>query len=162
MVILAASLPCGILFGLSAAFLRHKLDPKIYIGEEIASALSFPPMAVLPNTKEIDSGVFDEFMLRLVAGIDHAHSAGGARTYVFTAVSPDTNIVDLVASLALKMDRLGYRTMILKASTALQNLSLGNEEVPKAWSDVRLAKLSDTRLTELRRASFVVENLGET
>ncbi len=158
-LILAASLPCGILFGLSAAFLRHKLDPKIYIGEEVASALSFPPMAVLPNTKEIDSGVFDEFMLRLVAGIDHAHSAGGARTYVFTAVSPDTNIVDLVASLALKMDRLGYRTMILKASTALQNLSLGNEEGPKPWSDVRLAKLSETRLTELRRASFVVENL---
>lgn len=158
-LILAASLPAGIIFGLSAAFLRHKLDPKIYIGEEVASTLSFPPMAVLPCAKAVDPGVFDEFMLRLVAGIDQAHAAGGARTYVFTAVSPDTNIVDLVASLALKMDRLGYRTMILKASTALQNLSLGNEEGPKPWSEMRLAKLSDTHLTELRRASFVVENL---
>ena len=158
-LILAASLPCGVLFGVAAAFLRHKLDPKVYIGEEVASALSFPPMAVLPSIKQIDSDVFDEFMLRLVAGVDQAHSAGGARTYVFTAVSPDTNIVDLVASLALKMDRLGYRTMILKASTALQNLSLGNEEDSNGWSDVRLAKLSETRLTELRRASFVVENL---
>jgi uncharacterized protein involved in exopolysaccharide biosynthesis len=158
-LILAAALPCGIGFGLATAFFRHKLDPKIYIGEEVATALSFPPMAVLPNTKEIDPMVFDEFMLRLVAGIDQAHSSGGARTYVFTAVSSETNISDLVASLALKMDRLGYRTMILKASAALQNLSLGNEEGSKVWSEGRLAKLSETRLTELRRASFVVENL---
>ena len=158
-MILAAALPCGIIFGLSAAFLKHKLDPKIYIGEEVAAALSFPPMAVLPSTKEVDATVFDEFMLRLVAGIDHAHTSGGARTYVFTAVSPDTNITDLVASLALKMDRLGYRTMILKASAALQNLAVSHEEGPKGWSETRLAKLSESRLTELRRASFVVENL---
>jgi uncharacterized protein involved in exopolysaccharide biosynthesis len=159
LLILAAALPCGIGFGLLAAFLMHKLDPKMYIAEDVAAALSFPPMAVLPNTKQIDASVFDEFMLRLVAGIDQAHSSGGARTYVFTAVSAETNIADLVASLALKMDRLGYRTMILKASAALQNLSLGNEEGPKSWNEARLAKLDETRLTELRRASFVVENL---
>jgi uncharacterized protein involved in exopolysaccharide biosynthesis len=158
-LILAAALPFGVGFGLSAAFLRHKLDPRIYIGEEVAKTLSFPPMAVLPN-KEIDAGVFDEFMLRLVAGIDQAHSSGGARTYVFTAVSPNTDISDLVASLALKMDQLGYRTMILKASAALQNLAVGGtEEGSKAWNEARLTKLDESRLTELRRASFVVENL---
>jgi hypothetical protein len=158
LLILAASLPIGIGFGLVTAYIRHRLDPRIYIGEEAESALSFPPMAVLPNTTEIDQMVFDEFMLRLVAGVDQAHSSSGARTFVFTAVSPETGIADLVASLALKMDRLGYRTMILKASSALQNLSLGNEE-PKIWSESRLAKLTETRMTELRRASFVVENL---
>jgi uncharacterized protein involved in exopolysaccharide biosynthesis len=158
-MILAASLPCGIVCGLLAAFLKHKLDPRIYIGADVAAVLSFPPMAVLPKSTEVDAKVLDEFMLRLVAGIDQAHCLGGARTYVFSPASSDTNITDLVASLASKMDRLGYRTMILKASDVLQNLSLGGDGQPKIWYDPPQAKQTETRLAQISGESFVVENL---
>ena len=153
----AGALPCGILFGLLAAFLKHKMDPKVYIGADVASVLSFPAMAVLPKPEAVDAKVLDEFMLRLVAGIDQAHCLSGARTYVFTAASSDTDIADLVASLALKMDRLGYRTMTLKASDVLQNLSLGSEEKPNLWDETHRVK--ETRLTQISGESFVVENL---
>jgi uncharacterized protein involved in exopolysaccharide biosynthesis len=158
-LILAGAVPFGICFGLGLVFLLHLIDPRVYIGDDLTTVLQFPPMAVLPSPNDVDPKVLDEFMLRLVAGMDQAHSSGGARTYVFSAVSANTNITDLVSSLAVKMDRLGYRTMILKASAALQNLSHGNDETPKPWTDTRLAKQSENRMTHLRRESFVVENL---
>ena len=157
LVMLAASLPLGIVCGLSLAFLTHKLDPKIYIGADVVSALSFPPMAVLPKPDDVDAKVLDEFMLRLVAGIDQAHCLSGARTYVFTAASSNTSIADLVTSLGLKMDRLGYRTMTLKASAVLKNLSFGSEEKPNLWDEAHQVK--ETRLTQIAGDSFVVENL---
>jgi uncharacterized protein involved in exopolysaccharide biosynthesis len=55
--ILAAALPLAVLFGISAGWLRHKLDPKIYIGDDVESALGFPPMAVLPDPDEVDINV---------------------------------------------------------------------------------------------------------
>jgi hypothetical protein len=158
-LILAVALPFGIGCGLLAAFLAHKMDSKIYIADDIAPVVGFPPMAVLPNPKDVDDNVVDEFMLRLVAGIDQAHSVGGARTFLFSALSPNTNISELVATLALKMDRLGYRTMILKASAALHSPLPAAEEKPKAWSELQLAPLSESSPTELRRGSLVAAHL---
>ena len=170
-LILAAALPIAIILGILAAWARHKLDPKVYIGEDVERTLGFPPMAVLPAPDEVDSRVLDEFMLRLVGGMDQAHTSSGARTYVFTATSPNTSITDLVARLAVRMDKLGYRTMVLNASSALQKLSMtpSNDGVETSWGDLRLpeSKLSETRLAKSgesrlmrpRRESFVTENL---
>ena len=168
----AAVLPFGILFGLGAAWLKHKADPKVYIGEDVEKTLGFPPMAVLPAPDEVDGKVLDEFMLRFVGGLDQAHAANGARTYVFTAASPNISITDLVAKLAVRMDKLGYRTMVLKASSALQKLSLSpstEDDVESSWgehrlpeprtSETRLAKSGESRLMRPRRESFVSENL---
>jgi hypothetical protein len=133
--------------------------------------LGFPPMAVLPDSEEVDVRILDEFMLRFVAGLDQAHSSNGARTYVFTATSQNINITELVSSLAMRMDKLGYRTMILKASSALQSLALSptTDREDRVWdgprlaeprtSETRLAKSGESRLMQPRRESFVVENL---
>lgn len=158
-LVLAAALPFGIGFGLWAALMRHKMDPLIYIGKDIVSVLNFPPMAVLPNPKDVEQDVVDEFMLRLVAGVDQAHSSGGARTYLFSAISPSTNITDLVAGLAQKMERLGYRTLILKASAALHSPASPEEEAAKARRELQLAPLTQARHTEMRRSSVIAENL---
>ncbi len=160
-LILAAALPFGIGCGLSAALLWYKLDPKIYLAEDITPLLSFPPMAVLPKPADVDDNVVDEFMLRLVAGIDQAHSSASARTYVFSAISPGTNITELVATLASKMGRLGYRTMLLKASAALHSSPMDEVgiEDSKKWNEVQLATLPEERPAELRRGSLIAENL---
>ena len=172
LLIMAAAFPFAFFFGLGAAWLRHKMDSRIYIGEDIEKTLGFPPMAVLPVSDEVDGKVLDEFMLRFVGGLDQAHSVNGARTYVFTAASPNMNITDLVAKLAVRMDKLGYRTMVLKAASALKKLSLNppvEDDVENSWeehrlpeprtSETRLTKSSESRLMRPRRESYVTENL---
>ncbi|MBS1799376.1 MAG: hypothetical protein JSS95_06075 [Acidobacteria bacterium] len=174
LVIMAAAIPFGLFFGLGAAWLRHKIDPKIYIGEDVENTLGFPPMAVLPVPDEVDDRVLDEFMLRFVGGLDQAHSMSGARTYVFTSASTDMSITDLVAKLAVRMDKLGYRTMVLKAASALKRLSqspASDDDVESSWgershrlseprsSETALTKSSESRLDRPRRESYVAENL---
>lgn len=174
LIILAAALPMAFLFGLSASFLRLKLDPHVYIGDDVEQALGFPPMAVLPDSEEVEPKVLDEFLLRLVAGLDQAHTSSGARTYLFTAASVDVEIGDLLTRLAAKMDKLGYRTMVLKASSAMQRLAM-NAEVQEDADDLetnwenrrlaepkseesRLARSGESRMARPRRESFVAES----
>ncbi len=173
LIILGAALPAAVIFGLLAAWLRRKADPRVYIGEDVEKTLGFPPMAVLPDAREVEAKVLDEFMLRLVAGLDNAHTSGGARTYVFTAASPNIEIGDLLIKLAAKMDKLGYRTMIIKASSALERLSLSSGEddadAGDEWerkslteqraTDTRLARTSESRMVRPRRESFVAESI---
>jgi uncharacterized protein involved in exopolysaccharide biosynthesis len=174
LIILGASLPVALMFGLLAAWLRHKMDPRVYIGEDVEKTLGFPPMAVLPDGQEVEAKVLDEFMLRLVAGLDNAHTTSGARTYVFTAASPNIEIGNLLIELAAKMDKLGYRTMILKASSALERLSLSSSDeddgdLGNDWdrrrlnepqmSETRLAKSGESRIMRPRRESFVAESI---
>jgi uncharacterized protein involved in exopolysaccharide biosynthesis len=172
LLIMAAAFPFAFFFGLGAAWLLYKMDPKIYIGEDIEKTLGFPPMAVLPVPDEVDGKVLDEFMLRFVGGLDQAHTLSGARTYVFTSASPNMSITDLVSKLAVRMDKLGYRTMVLKAASALKKLSLSpsaEDNVESSWGDHRLpeprssevglAKSSESRLGRPRRESYVAENL---
>ena len=157
--ILIMALPLAFCLGTMAAVAMQMLDPKVYIAEDVGNVLEFRPMAVLPDPEDVNAKVMDEFMLRFVAGVDQAHRAGAARTYVFTAASADTEITEIVALLARKTDQIGYRTMVLKASAALQNLAPAEEEMTKSWGDTRLAKSWETRLTHVKRESFVVENL---
>ncbi len=154
--ILAMALPFGAVFGLMAAFFRNRVDPRIYIAEDIANVVHFPPIAVLPTLSPGESMMKDEFMLRLVAGIDQAHATGRAKTIVFTSVSTDTNITELVASVASSMDLLGCRIKILN--------SVGSErsQMEEEWAKNSSSReMQLTRMTELKRAGSVVESLKQ-
>jgi succinoglycan biosynthesis transport protein ExoP len=156
---MAGSLPLGIVFGLMVAWLRHKLDPRLYTAQDLSPILGFAPMAVLPGFHGSSEKVVDEFLLRLVAGIDQAHSSGGAKTFVLTPVSSSTSMTELGSSLVLRMEQLGYKSLILNASVALQNLSATPEETSAPYGEIQIAVSGETRLTELKRASLVRENL---
>jgi hypothetical protein len=159
-LLLFGALPFAVLFGIFAAWLRHKLDPKVYIGEEVAAVLQFPPMAVLPKVREVEQRVMDDLMLRLVAGIEQAHAVGGARTFVFTAASGATTISGLVGSLALKMDRLGYRTLVLKVSDVLQSLYSDDDGSSQLWTGSRNSLSNETRISRSVGESRVEEKLA--
>lgn len=159
-LILAAAFPFSIGCGLFAALLKYKMNPRIYIAEDVSSILSFPPIATLPSQMDVDEVVADEFMLRLVAGLDQAHSSGGARTFVFSAASASTNITEIVGTVAHKMERLGYRTMILKASAALHHSPATPLEDPvRPRSEFQLAPRQGNQTSELRRGSVIAANL---
>ena len=158
-LILALAVPGGLLFAIAGAVLRHKFDPRVYIADDIRAALDFSPMAVLPHHKEVGSKVLDEFMLRLVAGVDQTHRVADARTYIFTAASPQTDTSHLVAALSKRMGRLGYRTTILKASDALEAAVPETERTVKAWGGASLARSTESRVVPMKRTSYVIENL---
>jgi uncharacterized protein involved in exopolysaccharide biosynthesis len=120
-LILLAALPLAILFGLFAAVLLSRLDPKTYIAKDISRTLGFFPMATLPSDSEVDKHGKDEFILRLLAGIDQIHRSDGAQMFLFTAASAASGVTDLVASLARKMERLGYRIATAHASELLES-----------------------------------------
>jgi len=158
---LALALPLGFALGLLAAVTAQKLDPKVYIGSDVTRVLDFAPMAVLPSPFDVDFKVVNEFMLRLVAGIDQAHRSSDATMFVFTSASAKVEITDLVASLALKMDRLGYRTIILKASNSLQTLTTsdGDEDLARLEDETALALASESTGLRVKHESFVFERL---
>ena len=157
--ILMGALPIGILMGLLAAALRLKLDPKVYIAEDVSRVLEFKPMAVLPHHRDVKASVMDEFMLRLVAGVDQAHRAGEARTFVFTPVSPGTNVSKMVATLARKIERFGYTTMIVDANEIMKHVSLPREEMAYLMGDGTISK-SSSRVAPARRDSYVIGNFA--
>ncbi len=125
-LILGAALPVALFLAVAAAILAAKFDPKIYIGKDIANLLGFYPMAVLPDNAEVDRVAKDEFILRLLAGIDQIHRMDGAKTFVFTAASSNASVTDLVASLSRKMQRLGYRIATIQASELIENHELSS------------------------------------
>ena len=158
-LLLAAALPFGIFCGIAAAFLRYRADPRVYVADDISHYLGFPPIATLPDPADVEPRVTEEFMLRLVAGIDQAHTAGEARAFVFSAVSPGTNITDMVAELARRMERLGYRVMIKKASAALDRPVPTADRESIRVADRRISTVIETGPRELRRGNLLAENL---
>lgn len=158
-MLLAAALPFGICCGIAAAFLRYRADSHIYVADDVVHYVGFPPIATLPSPLDVEERVVDEFMLRLVAGIDQAHNTGGARSFVFSAVSSATSITDLVEELAKRMERLGYRTLIKKASAALDRPAPSGDREAIRISERRLSTIIDTAPKELRRGSLLAENL---
>ena len=159
MFIIVGAIPIGILMGLLAAVLRQKMDPKVYTADDVSRVLEFKPMAVLPHHRDVKASVVDEFMLRLVAGVDQAHRTGGARTFVFTAASGGTNISKLVKSLARKIERFGYTTMIVDAAEIMKHVALPKEEMAYLMSDGQVSRAS-SRISPARRENYVIGNFS--
>jgi len=98
--------------------------------------------------------VRDEFILRLVAGFDQVHRTDGATTFVLSAVSIGEDITDIVASVARKMERIGYRVIHLKASELIEKSSqLKDQEV------AQLPVPSPGTVGEAQHENFVVRNI---
>ncbi len=159
-ILLALALPLALFCASLAAVLMHRLDPRIYTGEDVDSVLRFAPMAVLPSPGDVETPVMEEFLLRLAAGIDQAHRLGKAKTFVFTPASPSMNTTGLVESLAKKMNSIGYRIMVSKASAALSGLQTKEDELPPALpSEAEAQKESELALASGQHQTQLSANL---
>jgi polysaccharide biosynthesis transport protein len=163
LLILVLALPFAIVFGIFVAVVAQKIDSQVYIGNDVDRVLSFPPMAVLPDSGEVAPSVKDEFLFRLVAGLDQAHRINGSSTFVFTASSQNTLMDDLVSSVAAEMERLGYRTTKLSAAEALSPIELAGsagEDRLSAWQGKpELAISNNNKALRARGESLVDEHL---
>jgi hypothetical protein len=160
LIILALSLPLAIFSGICAAVIAQKLDTRIYIGEDVDRVLNFSPMAVLPDSGEVGYKVAEEFLFRLVAGLDQAHRMAGASTFVMTACSQETGFDDLVSSVAAELEILGYRTITLSAAEALSPIELTGKGSLSEWDEsTELARSSGESGLRVRRESLIDEHL---
>ncbi|MDE1163409.1 MAG: hypothetical protein PW792_15910 [Acidobacteriaceae bacterium] len=119
-LITAASFPLGLLAGAIVALLAHTRDRRIFLSRDIEQILGFRPMAVLPVATEVSEPVHNSYLLRLAAAIENSYRNGGARTFVFTAPNPETDVEDLVFHLQLKMKDLGYSALWIDSETLLR------------------------------------------
>jgi uncharacterized protein involved in exopolysaccharide biosynthesis len=150
-LILAAAIPLALLSAIAASLLLSRFDRHIYIAKDVSRSLGFFPMATMPSPQEVGKRGQDEFVLRLLGGVDQIHRTDGANMFVFTPASEHTDINDLVDSLARKMERLGYRVRVVFASELIEGRELasgffepGDEPAP----------------TVVTRGNFIVEKLA--
>jgi len=160
-LLLAAAFPLALLCAAFAAVVRHKLDPRVYIAADVDNVLRFPPMAVLPAADDVETPVMNEFLLRLVAGIDQAHRVGSAHTFVFTPASPGMDTSALVSTLARKMESMGYKIMVTRASAALNSLPLLEGGAAADQQPVPATETSDAALVRVKEQTVLVQNLDQ-
>jgi Mrp family chromosome partitioning ATPase/capsular polysaccharide biosynthesis protein len=115
-MLLPLLLPISIIMGVLATILVDFLDPHIYNGSDLEGVLGFAPIGMLLNDGDVTQRVFDECILRLAAGIDHATRVAAARTFVFTAVSSGAGTTSIVENLGSALARLGRKTLTIDAS----------------------------------------------
>ncbi len=159
-LILALALPLAVLCGVGAAILRQMLDSHVYIGADVDRVLSFSPIAVLPASGEVGYQVAEEFLFRLVAGLDQAHRVGGANTFIFSPASQDTSFDNLISSVAAELELLGYRTMTLSAAEALSPIEGTGKKPYSEWKDsTALTRPTSETGLRVRRESLIDEHL---
>jgi hypothetical protein len=159
-ILVGMAFPLALLCAALATVIMHKLDQRVYIAEDVDSALHFSPMAVLPDPGDVDTPVMDQFLLRLAAGIDQAHRVGNANTFVFTPASPSMNTSALVAVLAKKMESIGYKVLVSKASAALSGLPPDESEAPEAQQLLVAGTESNESLVRVKQQTLMTQNLN--
>jgi uncharacterized protein involved in exopolysaccharide biosynthesis len=160
LIILGLALPLAVFCALTAAVILQKFDPRVYIGADVERVLDFSPIAVLPVSEEVGYKVAEEFLFRLVAGLDQAHRLAGAHTFIFTACSPETAFDGLISSIAAELEILGYRTMTLSAAEALSPIEVTGKSSFSEWSDsTELARSGGETGLRIKRESLVDEHL---
>jgi capsular polysaccharide biosynthesis protein len=106
----------GLFFGLLAAVLVHKVDPKIHIAADVERVLGFAPLVQLPNFNEVSEGVAEEYLLRLATAIEHGRKQGNLRTCIFTGTGPGTGVSTLVHRVREELEAMGRTTVLVDAT----------------------------------------------
>ena len=155
-LLLLLALPMAMFLGAGAAVLARKQDKRIYSGLDVDEVLGFAPLTVLPARRDVTEGIFDEYVLRLAAGVESAYRTNGARTFLLTAVSLTTDIAPLATALKRKFQEIGVNVVVATTSEMLTPtegvLSTTHEEQRKP------GELS--RVVELWSEGFVAANMA--
>ena len=105
-----------IMLGLMAAVIAHKMDPKVYIADDVEQVLGYPPIAQLPDFDEVPDGVAEEHLLRLAAAIEYARKQGDLKSCIFTGAAAGTGVTTVVARMRAMLESMGRTTVIVDAS----------------------------------------------
>ena len=125
-----------------AAVIAHKMDPKIYIAEDIEHVLGFPPIAQLPDFDEVPEGVADEHLLRLATAIEYARKQGDLKSCIFTGTGAGTGVTTLVHRVRIMLEAMGRQTVLVDATGA-----------PEPAAGAHFSEQAEQALTTIQRPS---------
>ena len=108
----------GLAFGLIAAVLAQKLDPHVYIAEDVERTLGFAPMAQLPDFNEVSEGVAEEYVLRLASAVEHGRKQGDLKNCIFTGAASGAGVSTLLSRVRAMLQAMGRSTVLVNASSA--------------------------------------------
>ena len=143
-----AAFPLAILLSISAAVLARLFDRRIFIGADLEQALGFAPLAVLPAREDVAPRVFEEYSLRLAAGIEGAYRRASARTFVLTAVGRRADTDLLLQSLASKLRELRLNVAVVRAGELLMTSEFSREHT--LASSLASDGIASTKLERLK------------
>jgi len=106
----------GLFFGVLAAVVVNKLDPRIYIAADVEQVLGFAPMAQLPDFAEVSEGAAEEYLLRLASTIEHARKQGDLRSCIVTGTAAGTGVTTLVNRVRKMLEAMGRSTVLVDAT----------------------------------------------
>lgn len=106
----------GLMFGILAAVVSHKLDPKVYIAADVEQVLGFAPLAQLPDFYEVSDGVAEEYLLRLSTAIEYARKQGNLKSCIFTGAGAGTGVTTVVTRVREMLEAMGRATVLVDAS----------------------------------------------
>jgi len=138
-LLLALSLPLGILAGIVAAVLARKRDQRLYSAMDLEQVVGVTPMSVMPASYGFSDAALDEHLLRLAAGLERGHRLNGARMFVFTAASESMETTGLVWNVQAKLKELGFEAMVLDAAN-LRQTTAEERRLGKASSQIEQMK----------------------
>jgi uncharacterized protein involved in exopolysaccharide biosynthesis/Mrp family chromosome partitioning ATPase len=118
----------GIMFGLLAAALANKMDPKIYIAADVEQVLGFAPIAQLPDFDEVPDGVAEEHLLRLATAIEYARKQGDLKSCIFTGAVAGTGVTTVVGRVRDLLEAMGRTTVLVDASGTPPPAPRGNAD----------------------------------
>ncbi len=155
-LILLLAFPLGLCFGLGAALLANRLDPRIYSGSDVARVLGFLPIGVMPARAEVSSRVMEEYTLRLAAGLQSAYRTSGAQSFVFTSTGPAVQIGSFVRAIEGVLSSLGFKAIVMDASSVLH--AAGRNQAAKRDSSL-LRSSALMRTIEGVRQGYAAEEI---
>jgi len=106
----------GLVFGVLAALVAHRMDPRVYSGADVERVLGYQPMAVLPDFNEVSGGVAEEYLLRLASALEHARKRGSLKSCVFTGAGPGTGVTTLINRVRAMLEAMGRPTVLVDAT----------------------------------------------
>jgi len=109
----------GLLFGILAAVVANKRDPRVYIAADVEQVLGIAPMALLPDFNKVSTGVAEDFMLRFAAAIEHARQQGNRKSFVITGAGPGTGATTVATRVKEMLEGMGRKTVLVNASAIL-------------------------------------------
>jgi uncharacterized protein involved in exopolysaccharide biosynthesis len=154
----------AIMFGVMAAVIAHKMDPRVYIAEDVEHVLGFPPIAQLPDFDEVPEGVADEHLLRLATAIEYARKQGGLKSCIFTGSGAGTGVTTLVHRVRAMLEAMGRTTVLVDASGTPAPAPRANssEQAEQALATIQRSSRSSALVrqmaeeTETREGSLVL------
>jgi uncharacterized protein involved in exopolysaccharide biosynthesis len=122
----------GLFFGILAAVLTHKIDPRIYTAADVEQVLGFAPLAQLPNFTEVSSGAAEEYMLRVASAIEHGRKEGNLKNCIFTGAGAGTGVTTLVNRVGEMLEAMGRPTVLVDATGAQAPSPRANANRPES------------------------------